>query len=172
METELTYENMKKLVDDYFKSFLDVIDQDSDTGKDTINHYFSKNIATRRRDWPSVATGDDWASCLVDNYPNHRYDIFIDPPYGYTVIDPQTGMVGVQMREDVFDTLLGRNVRAIMNNTLFRCTIEDGRVVFDRELIARFPTYFQIDELGIENPRYAESWMFRDYDKEQKPSLY
>lgn len=166
METKLTYENMYKLCEDYFANFQSVPDESLDEGKQSLEQFFSAKLITRRRDWPSITNFDEWAAVLVDNYPNHRYDINIDAPHGYVSIDPETGLMCIQMREDVFDTELKKNVRAIMNHTIFRCCIEDGKVKFDLEHICRFPCYFQVDSLEKENPRDMESWMYMDYSKE------
>ena len=162
METKLTYENMYKMIHDYFQNFLGVTDMDSQGGKDSVHQFFSDELISRRRDWPIETNITEWLTSLVDNYPEHRYDVNIDPPYGYCCIDPESGNIVVQMREDVFDVIQKKNVKAIMNNSTFHCVIENGRVVVDREIIARFPCNFQIDELGREHPNTVDSWMFSD----------
>ena len=80
METKLTYENMYKLVSDYFQNFEGVPDAGLEDGKASVAKYFSKDLITRRRCWPSLTNLDEWMAVLVDNYPNHRYDINIDKP--------------------------------------------------------------------------------------------
>ncbi len=162
METKLTYENMSKMIHDYFENFVGVTDLDSQGGKESVGRFFSKKFIARRRDWPILTTYNEWLTSLVDNYPEHRYDCNIDAPYGYCCIDPESGMIVVQMREDVYDVIQKKNVKAIMNNSAFHCIIEDGRVVVDREIIARFPCNFQVDELGTEHPNTVWSWMFSD----------
>lgn len=166
METKLTYENMYQLVYDYFMNFENTPDQGLDQGKAEVGKFFSKELITRRRCWPSLTNLDEWLAVLVDNYPNHRYDINIDKPYGYVCIDPETGMVCVQMREDVYDVELKKVVRCIMNHATFMCRIEDGQVKFYREHICRFPCYFQADSLEKDYPRNMESWMYMDYSNE------
>ncbi len=114
METKLTYENMYKLVSDYFQNFEGVPDAGLEDGKASVAKYFSKDLITRRRCWPSLTNLDEWMAVLVDNYPNHRYDINIDKPYGYVCIDPESGLCCIQMREDVhglFDGVGGERVR-------------------------------------------------------------
>lgn len=166
METKLTYENMYQLTDEYFNNFEDTPDQDAETGKDEVGKYFSKELITRRRCWPSITNYDEWLAVLVDNYPNHRYDINIDPPYGYVCIDPEQGLLMVQMREDVYDVKLKKVVRCIMNHSTFEVRIEDGKPKFYREHICRFPCYFQADSMEKDYPRNMESWMFMDYSTE------
>lgn len=166
METKLTYENMYQLVYDYFMNFENTPDQGLDQGKAEVGKFFSKELITRRRCWPSLTNLDEWLAVLVDNYPNHRYDINIDRPYGYVCIDPETGMVCVQMREDVYDVELKKVVRCIMNHATFMCRIEEGQVKFYREHICRFPCYFQADSLEKDYPRNMESWMYMDYSNE------
>ena len=58
METKLTYENMYQLTDEYFNNFEDTPDQDAETGKDEVGKYFSKELITRRRCWPSITNYD------------------------------------------------------------------------------------------------------------------
>lgn len=166
METKLTYENMYQLVYNYFMNFENTPDQGLEQGKQEVGKYFSKELITRRRCWPSLTNLDEWLAVLVDNYPNHRYDIKIDRPYGYVCIDPTNGLCYIQMREDVYDVELKKVVRCIMNHATFQCRIEDGQVKFYREHICCFPCYFQADSLEKDFPRNMDSWMYMDYSTE------
>lgn len=168
METKLTYENMYELISSYFSNFEATPEQGSEKGKEEIYKFFSRELITRRRDWPLLNSREEFGRALVDNYPTHRYDIVIDRPHGYVCIDPVSGMCCIQMREDVYDTKLKKVVRAIMNHATFLCRIEDGQVKFYREHICRFPCYYQVDSMSTDYkyPRDVESWMYMDYSEQ------
>lgn len=171
--TELTYENMYQAVKDYFMTFLDTSEEgktlttdDYEGGKSKLERFFTKDIVTRRLDYPMFKTWDNWCKHLLTQVPEFKYKCNIEEPYGYTIVDEYQHLVGVLMREDIIDTRTGKVVRAVQNAPVFHCVIEDGYVKFDRELIIRMPGLFQIDDLMTENPGDCTTWMFRDYSVE------
>lgn len=162
---KMTYESINKVIHEYFGGFVNTINKSYEENEKHFAKFFTRTNMCRCCDMPLSYEQPEWVYELANARPTHYYMINIDPPYGYVVIDVENAVANVVMKEDIFDTETERYVRSIHNSATLKFAIEDGEVKIDRELISRFPGYFQTDFLN-EHPRNNPGWLEMDYTEE------
>jgi hypothetical protein len=141
---ELTYEKMKKHIEDYFDCLPDM-EKGGPEAVALIKPFFSKDSTVRRNEPPQILPRDKWLKHLARG--SYVYKIFVRPPDGYCIIDPRNGWTFIFMREEVHDVDDDKLVREIRNSVHFRLAIEDGSIKFVDEVITRVPGNFQLDKI-------------------------